>query len=134
MASVKFYLSQAKSKNKTAVFFLCNYGAYEMIEDRKKYLPLKYYTDETIQPEFWNKEKGRAKETKNFPQYPEFNTRMKNIEDTVLNVLRRLKNDGIAVTNNVLRAELDRIYRAPKNQTAGAGTVKTSAEGTELIL
>jgi hypothetical protein len=79
-----------------------------MVEGRKKYLPLKYYTDEAISPEFWNKEKGRAKKTKNFPQYPEFNTRLKSIEDTVLNVLRWLQNYSITVTNDALQAELDR--------------------------
>jgi len=127
MASVKFYLTRANAKEKTSVFFLCNYGAYEMVEGKKKYLPLKYYTDETIHPEFWNKEKGRAKETKNFPQYPEFNIRLKKIEDGVMNVVRRLKNDGIVLNNTVLRTELDRIFKATKNLTAGANELPADA-------
>ena len=129
MASIKFYLTRANAKEKTAVFFICNYGAFEMVEGKKKYLPLKYYTDETIHPEFWNKEKGRGKETKNFPQYPEFNARLKKIEDTVLTVVRRLKNDGIIITNDVLRCELDRIWKATKNLTAGA-----SVEASEMLV
>ena len=90
---------------------------------------MKYYTDETIHPEFWNKEKGRAKETKNFPQYPELNARLKKIEDTVLTVVRKLKNDGIVITNDVLRCELDRYWKATKNLTAGA-----SAEAAEQLV
>ena len=131
MASVKFYLTRANAKENTAVFFICNYGAFEMVEGKKKYLPLKYYTDETINPEFWNREKGRAKETKNFPQYPEFNARIKKIEDTTLTVLRRLKNDGITITNEVLRMELDRIWKAPKNLTAGVNV--SNPEAVELL-
>lgn len=130
MATVKFYLTRANAKEKTAVFFLCNYGAYEMVEGKKKYLPLKYYTDETIHPDFWNKEKGRAKEKKNFPQYPEFNARMQIIEDTVLNVLRRMKNDGATLTNDTLKTELDKIWKAPLDQSAG---INPTSDGMELL-
>ena len=52
MATVKFYLTRPKSDKPTAIFFLMNYGAYTILPDgKKKYLPLKYYTNETILPE-----------------------------------------------------------------------------------
>ena len=51
MATVKFYLTRPKSDKPTAIFFLMNYGAYTILPDgKKKYLPLKYYTNETILP------------------------------------------------------------------------------------
>ena len=54
MATVKFYLTRPKSDKPTAIFFLMNYGAYTILPDgKKKYLPLKYYTNETILPERW---------------------------------------------------------------------------------
>ena len=46
MATVKFYLTRPKSDKPTAIFFLMNYGAYTILPDgKKKYLPLKYYTN-----------------------------------------------------------------------------------------
>jgi hypothetical protein len=56
-------------KTKPPSFFFVIMGLMKWWETGKKYLPLKYYTDETISPEFWDREKGRAKETKNFPHH-----------------------------------------------------------------
>ncbi|MDR3218598.1 MAG: hypothetical protein LBU22_06385, partial [Dysgonamonadaceae bacterium] len=94
MASIKFYLTRSNSKVETSIFFLLNYGAFKMVSGKKKYIPLKYYTDESIIPTFWNPKTGRAKESKKFPQYPEFNARLQDIEDTALSILRRIQNDG----------------------------------------
>ena len=59
MATVKFYLTRPKSDKPTAIFFLMNYGAYTILPDgKKKYLPLKYYTNETILPERWDTKVG----------------------------------------------------------------------------
>ena len=117
MASVKFYLARATSKEKTSIFFRLYYGAYEIVNGKKKYLPLKYYTSESIDPIFWNTDTGRAKETKKFPQYPEFNARLKDIEDTAFNILRRLQNDGTEPTNDILKKEFDIIWKDAKDMT-----------------
>lgn len=116
MASVKFYLKNPKG-NSSSIFFRLNYGAYTIVNGKKRYLPMQYHTDETINPTFWNSKKGEAKQVNRFPQYPEFNARLSNIRDNVLNVLRRLKNDDITVTNDVLRNELDILFRKSRNQT-----------------
>lgn len=116
MASVKFYLKNPKG-NSSSIFFRLNYGAYTIVNGKKRYLPMQYHTDETINPTFWNSKKGEAKQVSRFPQYPEFNARLSNIRDNVLNVLRRLKNDDITVTNDVLRNELDILFRKSRNQT-----------------
>jgi len=117
MASLKFYLNEPRSKKKTSIYFRFSYGAYEIVEGNKKYLNLRYFTSESIDPVFWIPETGRAKESKKFPQYPEFNTRLKNIEDTAFNVLRRLQNDDIIPTNKILKTEFDKIWKATKDKT-----------------
>jgi len=127
MASVKFYLTRPKSKVKTSIFFRFYYGAYETVSGKKKYLPMKYYTDESVLPEFWDAKAGRVKETRKYPQYPEFNVRLKEIENTALNVLRRLQNDGIEPTNDILKREFNKIWQAGKNQT------EEPAAGMELM-
>lgn len=60
---------------------------------------LMYSTHESIHPRFWEldrKKKNfqRAKETKQFPEYPEFNTRLENILSTAKTVFRQYLNDN----------------------------------------
>ncbi len=88
-----------------------------MINGKKVYKPLKYYTSESIDPAYWNVKTGRVKETKKFPQYPEFNARLQDIEDTALSVLRRLQNDEITPTNELLKMEFDKIWKDAKDLT-----------------
>ena len=116
MASVKFYLNAPK-KASSSIFFRLNYGAYEIVNGRKKYLPLQYHLDEAINPEFWNSNKGEAKQVNKFPQYPEFNARLNNVRDAVLTLVRKLQNDGKTLTNDVLRKEFDAIFKKHKDQT-----------------
>lgn len=116
MASVKFYLKDAKS-DKSSIYFFLNYGAFEIVNGKKKYLPLKYYINESIKPEYWNKEKGRAKQDKRFKQFPEFNARLQDIEDIALSIVRRLQNDKVDISNDILRSELDLIYKADNDKT-----------------
>ncbi|MFT4221467.1 tyrosine-type recombinase/integrase [Dysgonomonas sp.] len=116
MASVKFYIKDSKSE-KTNIYFFLNYGAYEIIEGKKKYLPLKYYINESINAKYWNTKTGRAKQDSRFKQYPEFNARLQNIEDDALNIIRRLQNDKVDITHDLLRKELDAILKPEKRQT-----------------
>ena len=127
MASIKFYLNRPDSKEKTAIFFRLSYGAYEITKGKRQYLSIRYFISESISPEFWDTKNGRAKETRKFPQYPEFNQRLKEIENTVLNVLRRIQNDGIEPENDILKREFDKIWRSGKNLT------EDEAAGMEFI-
>ena len=117
MASVKFYLNTSKKEN-SSIFFRLNYGAFEIVNGRKRYLPLQYHLDETINTAYWNSNKGEAKQTSKFPQYPEFNARLNFVRDTVLTLVRKIKNDDRPLTNDVLRKELDLIFKKHRNQTA----------------
>ena len=78
MASVKFYIKDSKSE-KTNIYFFLNYGAYEIVKGKKKYQPLKYYINESIDPKFWNTKTGRVKQDSRFKQYPEFNADRKSV-------------------------------------------------------
>lgn len=95
-----------------------NYGAYTVLSDgKKKYLPLKYYTNETILPDRWDTISGlplaptaRNKRI-NSIEYKELCTVLKNIEATAKDLLRKLENDGIVPTNELLTNELDKLYK-----------------------
>lgn len=121
MATVKFYLKRPDSDKPTAIFFLMNYGAYTILPDgKKKYLPLKYYTNETILPERWDSKAGApivptAKNRRvNAGEYKELKAALDNIEVTAKDVLRRLENDGVLPTNELLTKELDKIFKGYK--------------------
>lgn len=121
MATVKFYLKRPDSDKPTAIFFLMNYGAYTILPDgKKKYLPLKYYTNETILPERWDSKAGApivptAKNRRmNAGEYKELKAALDNIEVTAKDVLRRLENDGVLPTNELLAKELDKIFKGYK--------------------
>lgn len=116
MASVKFYLKDAKA-DKSSIYFFLNYGAFEIVNGKKKYLPLKYYINESVKPEFWNKEKGRVKQDKRFKQFPEFNSRLQDIEDVALSIVRKFQNDKVDITNDILKKELDSIYKVENDKS-----------------
>ena len=97
MANAKFILKEPKSKEETLIYMLFRY----------QYKRFKYSTGEKILPKFWNEDKQRVKETKQFPQYPEFNTRLSNFETAINTVFRRLLNDGIQPDNKMLKQALE---------------------------
>jgi len=101
MARANFFLKEPKSKDKTLVYLVFNYN-------NKR---LKYSTGEKINPANWNDEEQRAKGTKKFPEYPEFNSRLTSIEACSYNAYRKILNDGNIPTNALLKKELDKTVR-----------------------
>jgi integrase len=97
MAKAKFILKEPSSKSDTLVYLFYNY----------QYSRFKYSTGENINPKFWNPISQRAKETKQFREYPEFNARLAKIENAINNVFRRLLNDGIQPNNTLLKKEIE---------------------------
>lgn len=97
MPRAKFILKEPKAKEETLVYMLYNY----------QYKRFKYSTGEKINPKFWNPESQRAKETKKFPEYPEFNTRLDKLESGIKTAFRKLLNDGIQPNNINLKEELE---------------------------
>jgi integrase len=68
---------------------------------------LKYSTGEKILATLWNPEEQRARETKKFPEYPEFNSYLTKIESTIKTVYRTFLNDDVEITTKLLKNELD---------------------------
>ncbi|SFE98736.1 tyrosine-type recombinase/integrase [Sunxiuqinia elliptica] len=101
MPKLNFFLKEPKSKEKTLVYLFFSYN-------NKR---LKYSTGEKILVKFWNSKDQRAKETKKFPEYPEFNQRLTNIVTTTNNAYRKILNDGKEPSNKLLKDELDAKLR-----------------------
>lgn len=72
-----------------------------------QYKRFKYSTGEKINPKFWNPKSQRAKESKQFREYPEFNSRLDKLENGMNNAFRRLLNDGIQPNNEILKKALE---------------------------
>lgn len=97
MSKAKFILKEPTAKEETLIYLLYNYN----------YKRFKYSTGEKINPKFWNEKNQRVKETKQFPQYPEFNNRLNLIENGINTVFRKLLNNGIQPNNNNLKEYLE---------------------------
>jgi len=97
MAKVKFILKEPSSKNETLIYLFYNY----------QYKRFKYSIGEKINPKYWNAKSQRAKESRNFPQYPEFNSRLDTIENGLNTAFRKLLNDGVQPNNVLLKQELE---------------------------
>ena len=107
---VSFYLKEPKQKNETAVFLKFHFG-YKTIDKngKEKYVPVKIYTKEKIKPSFWLK--GRVKNTSKFPEHPEFNARLDNIEGQIKTLYRSLVNQGIKVTPKLFKERWDELNK-----------------------
>src|ERR1039457_1777147 len=72
--------------NPTVIYCRICYLGYKM----------KYFTPECILPKFWNGKikPHRAKETTKYPEHPEFNKRLDNIETDIKNTIRKYANDN----------------------------------------
>jgi len=114
MENVIFKLKEPQTRipknrqKKTLVYLYFHFGFYEYLNDgTKRYKPLKYSTGLKILPYYWNdKPIYRAKQTKNF-LYENFNTTLNNIESTIVDLHRKLRNDENIPTPEKLRYELN---------------------------
>ncbi|WP_339874676.1 site-specific integrase [Olleya marilimosa] len=97
MAKAKFILKEPSAKEETLIYLVYNY----------QYKRFKYSTGEKINPKFWNATSQRVKATKQFKEYPEFNSRLDKIENGINNTFRKLLNDGIQPSNSLLKEELE---------------------------
>lgn len=97
MGKAKFKLKEPNSKTETLIYLNFYYN----------YKRFKYSTGEKINPRHWNETFQRAKETKQFPQYPEFNARLDKFQNGINNAYRKVLNDGIQPNNAILKKELE---------------------------
>lgn len=86
---------------------------------------LAYYTGESINPKYWNADEQRAKHTKDFPQYPEFNRRLSYIKSQAETVFTRFLNDNnsrfptIEELRKLLKQEFNKEPKAIKQDLLG---------------
>ncbi len=101
--TVSFYLKRAKSDNPTIIYARIYYGSYET----------KCYTDKSILPVYWNKKAKRVRESKKYPQYPEFNAALDRIADKIEAIIMdyQNRNDGFYPTPAQLKPLLDKGIR-----------------------
>ena len=97
MGKANFKLKEPNSKKETLIYLNFYYN----------YKRFKYSTGEKINPKFWNETSHRVKETKKFPEYPEFNARLNNFENGIKTAFRKLLNDGIQPNNSNLKQALE---------------------------
>ena len=101
MAEANFFLKNPKIKDETLVYLFFSYN-------NKR---LKYSTGEKIHTDYWDSENQKAKGTKKFPEYPEFNNRLLSIRSAAFSAYRKILNDGLEPTNELIRKELDKTIR-----------------------
>jgi len=68
---------------------------------------LRYYTGVTVPKDFWDKEKGRAKQDRKFPDHSEINSHLKRIETEAEQIALRSQYSKSDLTNEVFKKELD---------------------------
>lgn len=123
MPNAKFVLKEPTAKEETLIYLFYNYANQR----------LKYSTGEKINPKFWNSTKQRAKETLQFPEYPEFNQRLNNIETAVNNSYRRLLNNKETITVDALRKELKKELGEEKLTSKSNDFIKFVESEVELM-
>jgi integrase len=108
MPSTTFVLKEPNSKEPTLVYMLFWFNN----------IKLKYSTGQKIKPKFWNpvKNKQRAKETRQFSGYAEFNTLLDNLEKAANNQFRTLLNDRKVPTPDLIRPALDSVLQKDSKQ------------------
>lgn len=89
MAKFNFNLRDSSSDEETPIHLVIRWNNNRLV----------FPTRERIQPKFWESDKRkrnfqRAKETKQFPEYPEFNTRLNKIEQDAKDIFRKYENDN----------------------------------------
>lgn len=118
MAKVRFYLKNNNAKTETSIFARVSFKYYETDENGKKdFKQMKFATGETINPKYWDVEKQRAISEKTFPTHPEFNTRLRDIETIIMDVYRKMLNDGQGdeITPGNLRDKInERLHKENK--------------------
>ena len=113
--NLNFNLRNPSSSEQTPINLIIRYNNQKFI----------YPTAENILAKHWQNDKlkkgyQRVKQSSSFPEFPEFNARLDNIEKTVRDCFRRYQNDNDnkvpdkGQLKKLLDSEFDRIPSAPK--------------------
>src|SRR4051812_48871365 len=97
MPDAKFVLKEPNCKEPTLVYLFFYFRGQT----------LKYSTGQKISPKYWNSAAQLAKETRQFPEYGEFNSLLKNLNSCVSNEYRKLINDNTSPSPEKLKVALN---------------------------
>ncbi len=111
MPDVRFNLKN-KSETPTLISLIFRYNGQRLV----------YSTGQKIDPKFWNDQKQRVKETKQFSEYPEFNAFLNRLESETQTIYRRFLNNGVLPTMEDFKKELDTV------------TLRNAKESAEMSL
>ena len=107
MATTTFILKEPNLDQETLIFLIFRYKDHR----------IKLSTGEKINPPFWDKAEQRAKATKKFPEYSEFNAKLDDFESRTKNIFRRYENDNkIQPTPNELKSLLEKEFNKGKTE------------------
>jgi integrase len=128
MPEATFVLKEPASKEPTLVYLFFYFNGQQ----------LKFSTGQKIRPKFWNSTTQFAKETRFFPEYAEFNELLKNLRSTVSNNYRKLINDKVKPTPELLRGSLNEFLQKASNSPTDFISfidelINTSAKGATTI-
>ena len=121
--SATFELKNSQSDGETLIYLIFRFNHYKVSSGGKKlYEKVKISTGEKVNPQNWKNH--RATNDRNFDDPAELNQRLTNIEAAVNDVYRRLVNDGVQVTPDRIRIELDKLEYLFANRATKA--IKTA--------
>lgn len=131
VASVKFNLKY-KNRPKSPIFMCVYYGAFKKAinqttgKEYQKTVYLKYYISESVEVKYWMPKECRVKKTNAYNEGRDINARLNEIEKKTISVIRNLQLNNIDLGNEVIKIELDNIFRAYKDKT-------NKISGTDLM-
>lgn len=105
---IQLYLKRPDSLTPTGIFARISFEGGRF----------KYYLPEKLDPLFWNTKTHRAKESRYFPEYPEFNARLDSSEQMIKTIYRKYVNDNSnkIPTIEVLKDSLDKAFGKTDNR------------------
>ena len=108
-SSITFALKEPKSNEPTLIYLFLRFNSYTIDDSgNKSYRRLKFSTGLKWKPVNWNVKKHKGKIGDVYPDATELNQRLSNIETTVSDIYRKLVNNGIEITADNIRSEIDK--------------------------
>jgi hypothetical protein len=108
-SSITFILKEPKSSEPTLIYLILRFNAYKVDEAGKKtYQQLKFSTGLKWKPDHWNSKKHKGRDGIEFPDPGELNQRIRNMEMVVSDIYRKLINNGVEISSENIRAEIDK--------------------------
>ncbi|MBN3520708.1 phage integrase SAM-like domain-containing protein [Algoriphagus lutimaris] len=98
MAKFNFYLRDKKKDGETPILFMISFGS----------IRVKYPSQKSIHPKFWNERDQQARQVREFPQAKVFNSTLKHLKDSAEKTLLQLETELERLpTSEELKNQLD---------------------------